>query len=181
MSRMFTFVGGTTGDWKIVSMETVTGAPWEEADRLQVFNRNLATLPEGGNWMLHGSISNQRYTTRREREQLALREPGLGRPEASCAALILLRKNETWWELAQDERREIFEGRSFHIQLGMRHLPAIARQLYHSRDLDEPFDFLTWFEYSPADIDEFDELLVTLRETEEWAYVDREIDIRLTR
>src|SRR2546428_7160638 len=31
------------------------------------------------------------------------------------------------------------------------YLPAIARRLYHCRDLGEPFDFLTWFEYAPAD------------------------------
>jgi len=45
----------------------------------------------------------------------------------------------------------------------------------------EPFDFLTWFEYAPQDAGAFDELVGRLRATEEWAYVDREVDIRLTR
>jgi hypothetical protein len=40
---------------------------------------------------------------------------------------------------------------------------------------------LTWFEYAPADADRFEELVRRLRATEEWRYVDREIDIRLRR
>ena len=62
-------------------------------------------------------------------------------------------------------------------------MPAIARRLHHSRDLGErePFDFLTWFEYALADTAAFDELVAELRATEEWAYVDREIDIRVVR
>lgn len=63
----------------------------------------------------------------------------------------------------------------------MRYLPAIARQLYHCRDLGGPFDFITWFEYAPAHAAAFDELLHVLRQTEEWTYVDREVDIRLRR
>jgi len=47
--------------------------------------------------------------------------------------------------------------------------------------LNEPFDFLTWFEYAPDHSAAFDELVLRLRETKEWEYVDREIDIRLVR
>ena len=64
---------------------------------------------------------------------------------------------------------------------GLRYLPAVARRLYHCRDLGEQFDFLTWFEYRPTDTDAFEELVGLLRSTEEWTYVVREIDIRLTR
>jgi hypothetical protein len=62
-------------------------------------------------------------------------------------------------------------------------LPAIARRLHHCRDLgpDEPFDFLTWFEYAPADAGAFEDLVGTLRDSPEWRYVDREVDIRLAR
>ena len=63
----------------------------------------------------------------------------------------------------------------------LKYLPAIARQLYHCRDLGEPFDFLTWFEYEPADAEMFEELVATLRATEEWRYVEREVDIRVER
>ena len=57
----------------------------------------------------------------------------------------------------------------------------MARRLHHSRELGEEFDFLTWFEYAPADAAAFEELVALLRLTEEWRYVDREVDIRLTR
>ncbi len=98
---------------------------------------------------------------------------------ATCAALIPIRKTETWWTMAQDERRKIFETKSHHTETGLKYLPAIARKLYHCRDIGQPFDFLTWFEYAPEDSDKFEELVKSLRETEEWKYVDREIDIRL--
>jgi chlorite dismutase len=108
-------------------------------------------------------------------------QANLDRPEATCAALIPIRKTAAWWELAQDERRKIFEGQSRHTATGLKYLPAIARRLYHCRDIGEPFDFLTWFEYAPYHSDVFEELVNTLRKTEEWRYVDREIDIRLIR
>lgn len=109
------------------------------------------------------------------------RQPSLGRTHATCAALIPLRKSAAWWGLTQDERRLILEDRSAHIATGLRYLPAIARRLYHCRDLSEqePFDFLTWFEFAPADAPAFDALLAALRATEEWTYVDREVEIRL--
>ena len=63
----------------------------------------------------------------------------------------------------------------------MQYLPRIARRLYHSRDLAEPFDFLTWFEFAPEHEGAFDDLLAMLRSREEWTFVDREVDIRLSR
>ncbi|MGH8472822.1 MAG: hypothetical protein ACREVJ_10305, partial [Gammaproteobacteria bacterium] len=57
--------------------------------------------------------------------------------------------------------------------------PPIARRLHHSRDLGEPFDFITWFDYAPEHERDFDALLAELRAGEEWTYVEREIDIRL--
>lgn len=62
----------------------------------------------------------------------------------------------------------------------MKYLPAIARRLYQSRDLGEPFDFLTYFEYAPEHSTMFEELVAMLRETEEWKYVEREVDVRLS-
>ena len=52
---------------------------------------------------------------------------------------------------------------------------------YHARDLGESFDFLTWFEYAPQHSARFEELVRRLRETDEWRYVAREVDIRLAR
>lgn len=110
----------------------------------------------------------------------AIQEP-LGRPPAARAALIPIRKSGDWWGLAQDERRAIFEERSHHIAMGLGYLPAIARRLYHGRDLGQPFDFLTWFEYASTAAEAFEELVGRLRATEEWVYVERELDIRLIR
>lgn len=53
-----------------------------------------------------------------------------------------------------------------HAGFRLKYLPAVARRLHHCRDLGEPFDFLTWFEYAPADSEAFEELVDTLRETE---------------
>ena len=132
-------------------------------------------------WSLTGFTSNERYVDHLERAALTTVQQPLGRAVATCAALIPIRKSEAWWELTQDERRNILEERSHHIAVGLEYLPAVARRLHHSRDLGEPFDFLTWFEYAPTDAAAFEELVGRLRATEEWSFVDREVDIRLTR
>lgn len=162
-------------------MDTVSGDPLPQVPWVEVVNSHVAAPPPGAIWLLRGVTSNERYVTRRERELLVAKQPALGRPEAVHAALIPIRKSAAWWELAQDERREIFETRSEHIKSGLRYLPAVARRLHHSRDLGEPFDFLTWFEYAPEHAAAFDELVISLRASEEWKYVDREVDIRLVR
>jgi hypothetical protein len=180
--RIFGFMGGKTGFWRVVEMNTIAGAPLESVTRIDVIDREVS-LPAGAAWLLRGITSNERYVTRDERSKLVARQPGLGRPRSTHAALIPLRKNGAWWALAQDERRAIFEDQSTHIKTGLKFLPAVARRLHHCRDLgqNEPFDFLTWFEFSPADTGAFDELLGELRSSREWDYVEREIDIRLVR
>jgi hypothetical protein len=65
--------------------------------------------------------------------------------------------------------------------MGLEYLPRIARRLHHSRDLGEPFDFLTWLEFAPEHEPAFDELVARLRASEEWSYFDREVDVRLSR
>ena len=97
--------------------------------------------------------------------------------------MIPIRQKATWWALAQDERREVFEAQSKHIAIGLNYLPAIARKRFQCRDLiaDEPFDFLTWFEFTPTDVAAFDDLLAAVRASPEWAYVEREADIRVVR
>jgi chlorite dismutase len=125
--------------------------------------------------------SHDRYLERGEKDRLVAVQEDLGRPSSAMAALIPMRKSAAWWAMTQDERRAVFETRSRHIAIGSQYLPAIARRLYHCRDLGEPFDFLTWFEFSPAEVGAFDDLLGRLRETEEWRYVDREVEVRLQR
>jgi chlorite dismutase len=164
-------------------MDTVAGEALATVERLSVFSGPDFEVPEETKWLLRGLTSHERYVGRLEHDQLVARQANLGRPEATCAALIPIRKTAPWWSLAQDQRRRIFEDSSHHVRTGVQYLPAVARRLHHCRDMgeDEPFDFLTWFEYAPSDSGAFEELLAELRVTEEWAYVGREIDIRLVR
>jgi hypothetical protein len=45
----------------------------------------------------------------------------------------------------------------------------------------QPFDFITLFDYTKADSTAFEDMVAELRTTEEWKYVEREIDIRMVR
>jgi chlorite dismutase len=180
MSRLFTFTGGNQGPWSIITNTVIAGDPIPAASRVDI----VLGAPRTGEfaWRLRGITSNQRYVTRDENAQLVAKQVALGRSTSDRAALIPIRKNAAWWALSQDERRAVIE-RSNHIELGLGYLPAIARRLHHCRDLSEaePFDFLTLFDYAEADSQAFEELVVALRATEEWRYVDREVDIRLAR
>lgn len=178
--NIFDFLGGNNGEWKVLKMDVVIGDPLEQVSHIKIM-QSSTVKHNSGLWTLKGFISNLRYTERDEKEKLTAIQADPGRPEATHAALIPIRKSEAWWALAQDERRKVFENKSQHIQTGLKYLPAIARKLYHCRDIGEPFDFLTWFEYAASDSAIFEELVATLRKTEEWNYVDREIDIRMTR
>jgi chlorite dismutase len=175
------FAGGDIGPWRIDRLEAVLGDPLPPAPRLAVLDGPEGSPPIGATWILHGVTSSERYVNRAERAALTARQQGLGRAEATCAPLIPIRKSEAWWELTQDERREIFEERSRHIATGLEYLPAVARRLHHSHDLGQPFDFLTWFEFAPDHARVFEELVARLRRTAEWTYVEREVDIRLVR
>src|SRR5262249_56021496 len=130
-----------------------------EGGRVEMVERPTTEANNNVAWTLRGVTSNVRYTNQNEATALAERQQGLGRPAATRAALIPIRKNEAWWALAQDERRAIFEERSHHIAIGLEYLPAVSRRLHHGHDLGEPFDFLTWFEYSPGDANAFDGLV----------------------
>lgn len=174
------FVGAEMGSYRVLRMSAVTGAPLAEVAAVTPHPAHLAaSAAPGAAWVLRGTNSALRYTERAETEALKQVQPALGRPHCSLAALIPIRKSDAWWNLSQDERRAIFETRSSHIASCLKYLPAIARRLHHSRDLGEPFDFLTWFEYAPEHESSFEDLLQLLRATEEWQYVDWEVDIRL--
>lgn len=173
-------LAGQTGEWEIAGIRAVRGAGLAAAARLRVVDAALAAyIP--AQWRLDGVRSNIRYATAGEVAGLRARQEELGRSAAGCAALIAITKSARWWELAQDERRAIFEETSHHTAIGMEYLPAVARRLYHSRDLGEPFDFLTWFEFAPAHAAAFDELLCRLRASAEWTFVEREVEVRLSR
>ncbi len=174
-----TFVGGNVGVWRIDTVRPVAGESLANAARLEI-REGLATVPVAA-WSLRAVSGHVRYVERAEKAALDPRSPALGRSEATCAALIPIRKSDAWWALPQDERRAIFETRSQHIAGSMAYLPRIARRLYHARELGGPFDFLTWFEFAPEHAAAFDELLQFLRSSEEWQFVEREVELRLSR
>lgn len=182
-SRLVIFVGSSSGPWRIVSSQATIGLPLPPAARLSIVPGDATAPSDDARWTLRGVTSNERYVTRPEKQQLVAQSPALGRPTADCAALIPIHKSPAWWTLTQDERRHIFEEHSHHTQIGLDYLPAIARRLHHCRDLGEPqpFDFLTWFEFSANDAPAFDALLARLRASREWTFVDREAELRLVR
>jgi hypothetical protein len=179
-----TFRGGQTGAWRVTTLSPVKGETLAPVRSLSIVHSEaiaLPLLPSQTSWRLAGVASYPRYVERAEKTQLEEVQAGLGRPQASCAALIPIRKSSAWWELTQGERRGIFEDQSHHIASSLKYLPMIARQLYHCRDLGEPFDFLAWFEYAPEHTVLFEDLVGMLRATEEWSYVEREVDVRVAR
>ena len=182
-TRLFAFAGGSAGMWRVVQSHAIAGEPLLDVERVSVGQVSPIKNDSLTRWILRGITSNDRYVGHNEKDHLMAQQPSLGRAGATCAALIPIRKNVMWWSLSQDQRREILEEQSRHIAIGIQYLPAIARRLHHCRDLSEsePFDFLTWFEYGPTDEAAFNRLVAELRTSEEWKYVDREIDIRLIR
>lgn len=178
--RLTHFSAGVNGQWKILSVDPVAGESLSMGDRLALYHpANEASANAA--WTLRGVASNTRYVTNAEKAALQATQAGLNRPEATRAALIPIRKNAAWWAMSQEERRDIFETKSHHTASSMPYLPAIARKLHHCRDIGEPFDFLTWFEYAPEHASAFEQLVQTLRASLEWTYVEREVDIRLAR
>jgi chlorite dismutase len=173
------FVGRESGLWQVERISAVCGTTLPDVAYVDVVEGRRVERADG--WVLRGTTSNERYVERPERAALVARQEPLGRPDATVAALIPITKSQAWWELTQEERRRIFEAESHHIATGLEYLPQVARRLHHGRDLGEEFDFLTWFEYAPQHRDAFEDLVARLRATKEWSFVEREIDIRLTR
>jgi chlorite dismutase len=177
-----TFRGGQSGAWRVTLNSAVRGEALAAVPALAITQSAsiaLPILPSATSWRLVGVAGHLRYVEKAEKEQLAVQQAPLGRKEATFAALIPIKKSAAWWELSQDERREIFEAKSHHIASSLKYLPQIARQLFHCRDLGEPFDFITWFEYGSEHATMFEELVAMLRATEEWTFVEREVDVRL--
>ena len=178
---LVTFIGGESGSWSVERVVAVSGAPVQAARRVAILEGWGDHRPSKAVWVLRGVARHDRYVTAEERKSLTVLSAPLGRPSSTAAALIPIKKSAEWWALPQDERRAIFEERSHHIAASLGYLPRIARRLHHGRELGEPFDFLTWFEFAPADSAAFDELCGVLRATAEWSFVEREVEIRLAR
>ncbi len=124
--RLYAFAGGDTGNWRVTKSSAIIGEPLATVSRLDVVSEaeTGSRAANAGGWVLRGITSNERYVVREEKDQLLARQQELGRAEATCAALIPLRKNAAWWALTQDERRSIFEEQSHHTAIGLRYQMA---------------------------------------------------------
>ncbi len=170
MNNRYSFVGGKQGLWRVTDVRGIYGASLEFVERVDVVNDVVAELPSDSSWVLQSFASNIRYSKRDELTMLRAVQPELNRSEAVSAMLIPIKKSVQWWDMAQDERRAIFEEESHHTAVGLEYLPGVARRLLHCRDLEEPFDFLTWFEFAPEHTKAFEELLLRMRASKEWEY-----------
>jgi hypothetical protein len=70
----------------------VCGESLTLAPRLDIAEGTSAA--RDGAWNLRGVVSHPRYATAVELRQLAAVQPALNRPEATCAALIPIRKSD---------------------------------------------------------------------------------------
>src|SRR5688572_13750333 len=86
-----TFSGGASGAWQVERIATVRGDALPNVARLSV-DESPRPAPTDAKWTLTGVTGNLRYTHGDEGAALRAVQPGLGRPEATCAALIPIRK-----------------------------------------------------------------------------------------
>jgi hypothetical protein len=130
------------------------------------------------------------YTSVTQRQELDARSHGEFEPSIETrAVLIPIGKSPMWWALAQDQRQAHFQttnNSEGHTAIGLRYADRVFRKLYHSRYLTHPapYDFLTYFEFHRSYEDDFRMLLKDLRnstQNPEWAYVDLEFEIWMTK
>jgi hypothetical protein len=151
-------------------------SPWNP--RLDVAAGSVSPQPLGTKWLLRGITSNERYVVREER-------------------IVSWRSSQVWVEQGHLCRPDPYPEKPLMVGTGSRRTPEdFEEQSRHSHwapispccgpsspplwDLgeSEPFDFLTWFEYSPSDEPGFNRLLAELRASVGGS-MSTEIDIRL--
>ena len=120
-------------------------------------------------------------STRNELASISASESG------PVAVLIPIRKTAEWWALASEQRQAfVMQGApNGHLAIGRRYAARIHRRLYQARYLPgSEWDFLTYFEFRPEEASAFTDLLAELRDVDinpEWSFVDREVELWLTR
>jgi len=171
--------------YRVEAVTTLRGAPLRGIKPGMPFQRLESTLElPAGDGELIGVTQHLLYTRAAERPDLVTTaSPGA---DAICV-VIPLTKSEAWWQLGFDERDAMFRGatRPGHVEVGLPYARSIVRKLYHSRPLSgTSFDFVTYFEFFPADRPRFEALLAGLRDPErnpEWSFVERECELWLSR
>ncbi len=150
------------------------------------------TLSQGDSSVIqfHGIRQHLHYTSETQRQELSKdARPEVEPSDHTTAVLIPIRKSEEWWKLSQDQRQAYFQKsdtRPGHTAIGLKYVDRVFRKLYHSRYLNAAlgYDFLTYFEFEDVYVDDFKALLAELRDTNinpEWAYVNREFEIWMTK
>ncbi len=142
-----------------------------------------ATPLEAPRARLRGVAQHHQYTDAAQKRDLeSVSHAELAPGPSTVAVLIPMRKNDAWWALSQDQRNAHFAGQG-HTAIGRRYADRIYRKLYHSRYLEHGSgcDFLTYFEFDEGHTSDFRALLDELRATAEWAYVDLEYEIWMTK
>jgi hypothetical protein len=108
------FIAGNDGEWRVDTIRAMKGADLFSASYLRVTDDIRALAPASEASMLGGVRSNLLYTTKIERDRLLKVQPLLDRSDASCAALIPIKKSGFWWSLAQDKwRQSLMDARGF--------------------------------------------------------------------
>ena len=123
------------------------------------------------------------YVQRREKESLALIQPPLGRVTSTLAAIDpdpeICRRGGIW---RRTNGEQSSKSGAHHISDGMRYLPAIAAALVPVARARSALRFLDLVRVSrPPTPSVQREMTAALPATEEWQYVEREVDIRLSR
>lgn len=172
----YTYVGGSSGAWKVTQSTVRSGEPLPAVTHIDIV-QGRAEAPSGASWILSGLVRSTRYVSREDSPHRI--DPSHLDP--TCAALILIRRSSEWWKLGTADQNELLQPPSRAANPGLRSLSSMLRRWQHRCDLSEQFDCVTWFEYEPRDATAFDDLLADWRGSEEWAYVDRECDLRLVR
>lgn len=97
------------------------------------------------------------------------------------AVIIPLRKSPAWHALSFEQRKALLPT---HVDAGIPFIPTIHRRLFHCGAFTKDYDFLTYFEFRANDEPAFRQLCRVLRDPKrnpEWAYIDRDCEIWLTR
>lgn len=178
--ELYNYIGGRTGAWEVTELTANHGSPLARVSHLDITNGPLERIPASTVWVLQGLVRSTRHVIREEHETRDSKRRN-GMAEATCAALIPIRKSAAWWALDKLARLEMTQLSSWSGLPGQQFLSAVVRRLQNGRDLSGQFDEVTWFEYAPRDASVFNDLLAAWRASDEWKYVERDCDMRLTR
>lgn len=178
--RLFTFVAGSCGTWKIDKMESVVGPKLPAATHLEVC---AGALERDGSehWALSGVGAGEGYLgligSRAPFEEMSLH------PRRSQAAFLAVRKSADWWALTPRDRERVLEEQGMYVRNHVAGLSRLSIQLCNCRGLpsNEPFDCLTWFEYDASHALAVNDLIESLRHTRERDFVVWEVELRLVR